>query len=88
MRGIELNRMIHLLTQRSRHVSVNSLNLIRMDIVKQHIVNAIVTIRRASKRPDAESIFKFISTNNASNFTMTDVVDALDKLKQKGKIEN
>ena len=67
---------------------MNSLNLIRMDIVKQHIVNAIVTIRRASKRPDAESIFKFISTNNASNFTMIDVVDALDKLKQKGKIEN
>ena len=67
---------------------MNSLNLIRMDIVKQHIVNAIVTIRRASKRPDAESIFKFISTNNASNFTMSDIVDALDKLKQNGKIEN
>ena len=65
-----------------------SLNLIRMDIEKQHIVDAIVAIRRASKRPDAECIFKFISTNNASNFTISDTVDALDKLKQKGKIEN
>ena len=59
-----------------------------MDIVEQHILDAIVAIRRASKRPDAESIFKFVSTNNASNFTMSDIVDALDKLKQKGKIEN
>ena len=53
-----------------------------MDIVEQHIVDAIVAIRRASKRPDAESIFKFITTNNASNFTMFDIVDVLDKLKQ------
>ena len=73
---------------RSGRAFVNSLNLIRMGIVQQHIVDAIVAFRRASKRPDAESIFKFISTNNASNFTMIDVVDALDKLKQKGKIEN
>ena len=58
-----------------------------MDIVEQHI-DAIVVIRRASKRPDVESSFKFISTNSASNFTMSDIVDALDKLKQKGKIEN
>ena len=43
---------------------------------------------RANKRPDAESIFKFISTNNASNFTMTDIEDVLDKLKQKSKIVN
>ena len=59
-----------------------------MDIVEQHIVPAIVAIQRASKRPDAVSILKFISTKNASNFTMSDIVDALDKLKQKGKIEN
>ena len=59
-----------------------------MDIVEQHIVDAIVAIRRASKRPDVESIFKFISMNNASNFTMSDIVEALDKLKQKGKIKN
>ena len=58
-----------------------------MDIVEQHIVDAIVVIQRASKRPNAESIFKFISTNNASNFTISDIVDVLDKLKQKGKIE-
>ena len=73
---------------RSGRAFVNSLNLIRMGIVQQHIVDAIVAFRRASKRPDAESIFKFISTNNASNFTMPHIVNALDKLKQKGKIQN
>ena len=67
---------------------MNSLNITRMDIVEQHFVDAIVAIRRASKRPDVESIFKFISMNNASNFTMSDIVEALDKLKQKGKIKN
>ena len=59
-----------------------------MDIVEQHIVDAIVAIRRASKRPDVESIFKFISMKNGSNFTISDIVEALDKLKQKGKIKN
>ena len=59
-----------------------------MDIVEQHIVDTIVAIRRASQRPDAESLFKFISTSNASNFTISDTVDALDKLKKKSKIEN
>ena len=59
-----------------------------MDIVEQHIVDAIVAIRRVSKRPDTESIFKFISTNHASYFTMFDIEDTLDELKQKGKIEN
>ena len=67
---------------------MNSLNLVKMDIVEQHIVDAIVAIRRPSKRPDAENIFKFISTNKASNFTMSDIEDALDKLKQKGEIVN
>ena len=67
---------------------MNSVNLIRMDIVEQYIVDTIVAIRRASQRPDAESLFKFISTSNASNFTISDTVDALDKLKQKSKIEN
>ena len=52
-----------------------------MDIAEQHIIDVIVAIRRVSKRLDAESIFKFISTNNASNFTMTDIEDALDELK-------
>ena len=59
-----------------------------MDMVEQHIIDVLVGIRRVSKRLDAESIFKFISMNNASNFTMLDIEDALDELKQKGKIEN
>ena len=59
-----------------------------MNIVEQNIVNPIAAIRRVSKRPDEESIFKFISTNNASNFTMSDSEDALDILEHKGKIKN
>ena len=59
-----------------------------MDMVEQHIIDVLVGIRGVSKRLDAESIFKFISMNNASNFTMLDTEDALDELKQKGKIEN
>ena len=62
-------------------VFVNSLNLIRMDMVEQHIIDVLVGIRGVSKRLDAESIFKFISMNNASNFTMLDIEDALDELK-------
>ena len=72
----------------SGRVFVNSLNLIRMDIKEQHIVDTIVAIRRVSTRPDAESIFKSISRNNASNFAMSDIEDALYELKHKGKIES
>ena len=48
----------------------------------------MAAIRRVSKRPGAESFFKSISTNSASRFTLFDTEDALDELKQKGKIEN
>ena len=72
----------------SGRVFVSSLNFIRMDIVEQHIVDAIVAIRRVSKRPGAKSISKFVSTNNAPNFTMPDTEDSLDELKHKDKIEN
>ena len=40
-------------------------NYIRMDLIEQHIVDAIVAIRKFSKRPDEESIFKYISISNA-----------------------
>ena len=59
-----------------------------MDIAEKHIADAIVAIRRACKRPDAESIFKFISTKNARSVTMSDILDALIKLRKKCKIEN
>ena len=52
-----------------------------MDMVEQHIIDVLVGIRGVSKRLDAESIFKFISMNNASNFTILDIEDALDELK-------
>ena len=72
----------------SGRLFVNRLNLIEIDIVEQHIVDAIVTIGRVSKRPDSESIFKFTLINNASNFTMSDLEAVLDELKQKGDFEN
>ena len=59
-----------------------------MDIVKQHISDVIAAVQRFSKRPDAAGIFKFISVNNTSNFTISDIEDVLDELKHKGKIEN
>ena len=59
-----------------------------MDIVQQHIVDAIVVVWRVSKRLNAESIFKFISTNNTSNFPMSDIEYACNELRHKGKIEN
>ena len=35
-----------------------------MDIAEQHIADAIVESQRVSQRPNADSAFKFISTNN------------------------
>ena len=53
-----------------------------MDIIEQYIADALVTIRRFSKSPDAESIFQYISTKNARSFTMSDIEEALDELKK------
>ena len=48
----------------SGRVFVNRLNLIKIDIAEQHNADAIVESQRVSKRPNADSAFKFISTNN------------------------
>ena len=58
-----------------------------MDIIEQYIADALVTIRRFSESPDAESIFQYISTKNARSFTMSDIGEALDELK-KSSVEN
>ena len=48
----------------SGRVFVNRLNLIKMDIAEQRIADAIVESQRVSQRPNADSAFKFIPTNN------------------------
>ena len=54
-----------------------------MDIIKQYIVDAIVPFKKVSKeskesKVSKESIFKYISTNNASIFTMSETGKALN----------
>ena len=71
-----------------QELRMSKCQFIGIDIVEQHIVDAIVAIWRVSKAPDAESIFKFISTNNTSKCRMPDTEDALDEPKHKGKIES
>ena len=45
-----------------------------MDNIEEHIINAIIDIRSISKRPDIESIFKYISTKIASsNYIIFDI---------------
>ena len=58
-----------------------------MDDIEEHII-AIKDIRSNSKRPDVGSIFKYISSKNASNYTVSDIGKVLDDLKSKGKVEN
>ena len=53
-------------------------NHIRIDLIEQHIVDAIVAIRKFSKRPDEESIFKYISISNAR----------IKWIKEQGKLGN
>ena len=55
-----------------------------MDDIEEHIINAI----KDSKRLDVENIFKYISSKNASNYTVSDIGKVLDDLKSKGKVEN
>ena len=55
-----------------------------MNDIEEHIINAIKDIR--SKRPDVESIFKYISSKNASNYTVSDIGKILDNLKSKSKV--
>ena len=60
----------------------------KMDDIEVHIINTIKDIRSNSKRPDVDSIFKYISSKNASNYTVSDIGKVLDYLKSKGKVEN
>ena len=48
----------------------------------------LLKTRNNSKRPDVESIFKYISNKNVNNYTISDIGKVLDDLKSKGKSEN
>ena len=41
-----------------------------MDNIEEHIINAIKDMRSIRKRLDIESIFKYISNKNPSNYTI------------------
>ena len=72
----------------SRHVFTKRTTYNNMDDIEEHIINAIKDIRNNSKRPDVESIFKYISNKNVNNYTISDIGKVLDDLKSKGKSEN
>ena len=59
-----------------------------MNTLEEHIINAIKDIRSNSKRPDVVSIFKYISSKNTSNYTVSDIKKVLDHLKNRDKVEN
>ena len=44
-----------------------------MDVFGEQVLDAISKIRKLKKRPDSETIFKYILSNSASNIRMNDV---------------
>ena len=59
-----------------------------MNIIKQQIPDAITKIRGNRKRADAESIFKILTSNSATNSNLEDVYDKVQFLISTSKIEN
>ena len=59
-----------------------------MDVLEKDIVDSISIICEKSKRPDAESIFKHLSSTGATNITMEVVADSIRLLIAKSKIVN
>ena len=58
-----------------------------MDVFEEQVLDAISKIRKRNKRPDAETIFKHISSNSASNICMNDIKETLQELIDISKIE-
>ena len=56
-----------------------------MGILEKDILDSISIIREKSKRPDAESIFKHLSSTGATNITMEVVEDSIRLLIAKSK---
>ena len=59
-----------------------------MDIVEKDILDFISIIRENSKRPDAESIFKHLSSTGVTNITMEVVEESIGLLIAKSKVVN
>ena len=57
-----------------------------MDILEKDILDSISIIREKSKRPDAESIFKHLSSTGATNITMEVVEESIGLLITKSKV--
>ena len=55
---------------------------------EQIVVDTIIKLRSKNKRPDAETIFKDIQRNVATNWTIKDVEHNIDLLIASGKLEN
>ena len=59
-----------------------------MDILEKDILDSISIIRKKCKRPDAESIFKHLSSIGATNITMEIVEESIKLLIAKSKVIN
>ena len=59
-----------------------------MDIDEKQIADTINKIRDKSKRPDADTIYKYIISHNASNITKLDVENTIKSMVTKNMIEN
>ena len=59
-----------------------------MDSFENQIITAIKKIRNANRRPDAEKIFKTITKESASNLTLDDIRQKLNKMQSTSKLRN
>ena len=59
-----------------------------MVILEKDILDSISTIREKSKKPDAESIFKHLSSTGDTNITMEVVEESIGLLIAKSKVVN
>ena len=59
-----------------------------MDFLEKYILDSILEIRGKSERADAESIFKHVTSNSATNLTMEVVEESIKILIAKSKVTN
>ena len=57
-------------------------------IFQKSIIEAIYSIRKSSKRPDINSIFKALMKNNATNIDMHSVEKEVKNTVENGLLEN
>ena len=59
-----------------------------MDILDKDILDSASIVREKSKRPDAESIFKHVSSTGATNIAVEVVEEIIELLIAKSKVAN